>query len=139
MCTWLFNFSSFVYLIFIIFKAFSALGNLAALDSSNKKEIGAADGCSTILLCMAAHASNAQLLERACGLIFNLSFDHQNKAAIAHNGGVELIVQAMNEFPNESGLQHNACCALWNLGGSVVNKVRPYKAPYVYELLFDTT
>ena len=73
---------------------------------------------------MQSHPTNPQLLERASGVLLNLSFDHNNKELISHGGGVEAIVKAMEHYPHESGLQHNACCALWNLGGSVANKVR---------------
>lgn len=108
----------------LIHTACSALGNLAALDAANKQSIATAGGICSVLAAMRAHPTNPQLLERCCGVLFNLSFDHTNKELIADHGGVEAIIKAMNDWPKESGLQHYAVLCLWNLGGSVANKVR---------------
>lgn len=93
----------------LISQAFSALGNLAALDSANKQKIAHLSGIETIISAMLAHSYDPVLQERACGLLFNLSFDHQNKELIAEHHGLEAIIDAMKHFPAYSNLQHNAC------------------------------
>ena len=60
----------------LIAQAFSALGNLAALDTANKQKIAHLNGIETIISAMLAHSYDPVLQERACGLLFNLSFDH---------------------------------------------------------------
>lgn len=60
----------------LIAQAFSALGNLAALDTANKQKIAHLNGIETIISAMLAHSYDPVVQERACGLLFNLSFDH---------------------------------------------------------------
>ena len=63
----------------LLSQSFSALGNISALNSDNKQKIGS-QGIETIISSMRAHAYDPVLQERACGLLFNLSFDHQVRA-----------------------------------------------------------
>ena len=60
----------------LIAQAFSALGNLAALDSANKQKIAHLNGIETIISAMLSHLYDPVVQERSCGLLFNLSFDH---------------------------------------------------------------
>ena len=61
----------------LLSQSFSALGNISALNSDNKQKIAHLQGIETIVSSMREHVYDPVLQERACGLLFNLSFDHQ--------------------------------------------------------------
>ncbi len=88
---------------------------------------------------MAAHPSRPRLQQYGCGtlrklaihgtpIISKLSTPHtyclilhtkdKLRAKIVEEGAVGKIVTAMNQFPDHSGVQEQACAALWNLASA---------------------
>ena len=76
----------------LLSQSFSALGNISALNSENKQKIAHLQGIETIVSSMRAHAYDPVLQERACGLLFNLSFDHRVSQRLSWSLDVFLLV-----------------------------------------------
>ena len=58
---------------------------------------------------MAEHIRDERVQEQACGALRNLAVNADNKARIAKEGGIELVVAAMLALPKAIRVQEQAC------------------------------
>ncbi|XP_050223319.1 protein ARABIDILLO 1-like [Mercurialis annua] len=101
-------------------QAARALANLAAPGDSNDnntavgKEAGALEA-----LVQLTYSQHEGLRHEAAGALWNLSFDDENREAIAAAGGIVALVSLAQSCSNSSqGLQERAAGALWGLSVS---------------------
>ena len=58
---------------------------------------------------MAEHTRDERVQEQACGALRNLAVNADNKARIAREGGIELVVAVMSALPKAARVQEQAC------------------------------
>ncbi len=58
---------------------------------------------------MAEHIRDERVQEQACGALRNLAVNADNKARIAREGGIELVVAVMSALPKAARVQEQAC------------------------------
>jgi len=96
------------------------LGNLTFSNDDNRAQVGVV-GVQAILAAMSSHASNAALQADGCSALTNVAHGNDaNKRTIAAQGGVEVILNAMEEFLGEVKVQRAACWALLTIAGDTV-------------------
>jgi len=77
-----------------------------------------------VLAEMRRHKSDTEVLERACGALWSLSYSNvDNSIKIADAGGIADVLAAMREHKGNSGVEHFACLTLHNLGQSANGQV----------------
>ena len=65
---------------------------------------------------MKNHVNNGEVQEQACWVLCNLACDNMDlQAEIAELGGIEKVIQAMQNFRNNAGVQEQGCGALRSL------------------------
>ena len=64
-------------------------------DDKKRVEIANLGGVQAILKAMKEHAAQANVQAKACGALYTLSFNAENKALIKKEGGEELVRRAM--------------------------------------------
>ena len=64
------------------------------------------------------HAQHAGVVENACAAVKNLAVNDENRVLIAKEGGIPLILAALDNHAKHAGVVENACWALCNIGWS---------------------
>lgn len=106
-------------------QAARALANLAAHGDSNGNNaaVGQEAGALEALVQLTCSLHEG-VRQEAAGALWNLSFDDQNREAIAAAGGVEaLVALAQSCSSGSQGLQERAAGALWGLSVSEANSI----------------
>lgn len=103
--------------------AVGVLRNVSA-DDSKKEAFLSLGGLSALLhlVCQDDYATDATLMEHAMACLAQFSLrspSHSEK--LVQSGAVEVILRAMHTFPQQEGLQRQACLTLRNIAGRCVD------------------
>lgn len=71
-------------------------------------------GQARIFKAMDAHVDNDMVQAAACKVLLHLSV----RCSMAVEGGLEMLLRAMEHFPSDARLQEDCCNVLWNLASS---------------------
>ena len=97
--------------------------SVAALeDEASRTIIAQAGGIAAILTAMNTHTAVATVQEQACGALWNLAINDDNRVAIARANGIAAIIAAMNAHTAVATVQEKACEALRMLARNPENK-----------------
>ncbi len=95
--------------------ACEALNNLSYHNKENIITIPSDGGIHAIIDAMKEHLCEADLQVQALQALYNLACNDENKYAILHKNGIELIVHIMNKNRDNVHVQTVACRTLRNM------------------------
>eukprot|EP00961_Rhodomonas_salina_P199934 2696514-Rhodomonas_salina.1 len=73
---------------------------------------------------MRQHAEHAGVQEAGCWAVRNLADNVDNKARVANEGGIGVVLGAMWQHAEHAGVQEAGCRAVWNLAANADNSVK---------------
>ncbi|KAJ5076190.1 protein aardvark [Anaeramoeba ignava] len=83
---------------------------------------------------MKFHPKNGELQANACGSLWNLAVNEENKRIIAQNQGIKLILNSMINHKNNEKVLKYACGALANIA-SIEENIEQLKNQQLKEIL----
>ena len=86
-----------------------------ARDRETQAEIVGHNGLNVVVVAMRAHRGNGDVLEEACGCLFNLTCSRENQQLLLRNDGAALVAQTAFEFSGQAGVVAEAVGTLANL------------------------
>lgn len=115
-----------------------ALGAIKALatNARNKEYLRANDAVSAILNTMWVHSDDASIQESAFTALTNIAVDPvTNRVTEMRDAELEAIISAMRRFPDEQGVQVQACILIRNYTFAPENMPKIRAKPDLFELL----